>query len=391
MDLKGLTKLTHTLRVAMLAAIIGVVNSCSTPVDPISRATPPLETGESTLLITTQRTDGQTLTDYTVNVNGPVPFTGTVNAESFVLENITDGTYTVTVSKTGFIGQTKSITITVPTDNTADNAEAIDLFMTQSSTPVTVDNATGGTVSVPAVGSGTGGIGTTTASLNIPAGAITGTGTTDISVTAVPEDPENLQTSTNGTAVTSFVFEPDGLTFSSPVTVTIPLDATELVGTNSVLEYVNANGQPTGETVPVTIASDGSTGTAQITHFSVWRLVHAITVDVNLNVPRNERTYISDCSAGLNETFTISGSVGKLYGDYFSIPTSRRTVTVNANVVQSGSAFTEQTGTVSVRVFSYTITKRGTSEVLETSGSIPRSKRSYSVTYSNQSCHDSGG
>lgn len=259
-----------SIKVMLAVFLIG----CSSSLDPILRDIPPLPDGSKILTITTTSTrSGGTLSEYQLTVQAPDgSFTDlSLSEASTEILGATSGTYTITATKSGYITSTKQISLSVPAD--ADDIFGFEAFMflTQANPSVSIDNAAGGEIVVPAVGNNGSGPGSATTKITIPAGAVAGAGSTDYTITAVPRDPADFS---NGASPYTYIFEPSGLVFVTPITVEIPLNLpAELLGVPATFDFV---GSP-AESLPIDISADGAIGTVQISHFSTYVLSFAIT------------------------------------------------------------------------------------------------------------------
>ena len=371
--------------IASIAALI-IFIACKRTIGGIDRDTPPLPSGNQYISLAVATTDGSALPSYTVSITAPDGSTSTESGSEpeFIIDPITSGTYSISISTDAgtHIGQTKEIITNVPADNSADYAVGTDFYLTVKNAPVSIDNAAGGSINVPAMGTGAGGLGSAPTTITIPPGAISGSGSTSISVTPTPSDGT---TSNNGMRGVQFHFEPDGLTFNTPITIEMPLGLPQSAVSNGaqvVFEYED------GETQPVNLSANGQTGTTQISHFSTWTIV----LDIVLSVTNSTRSqsFTSTCGDGLDETFTFSGTYGPIFSSIFQIPTQYQTVTISGTVVKEPIAFFTLTGRTTAFTVNYTL-ETSSGSVLEQRSNIPFCSECYSVTYTSTECHDSGG
>jgi len=371
---------------SLFAMAIGGLISCSSPVDNILRNTPVAPVGNQTFTINALRTNGDPVTVFTLAVTGPdTSFTTEFTATPVILSNVTTGDYTVEISQTGFIGQTKTRTLNVPDDASTDFEASMNVNITKVNDPVAV-SAAASTVTVNPIGNGGTGAGSTATTVTIPAGAVQA-GTTSISITPIPADPEAPDVDTNGTVVLSYDMQPTGTQFDVPIVLTIPLDvpvALVNAGVEYFFEYTYADG--TQDIQPIVLSANGRTGTVSIDHFSTWKARSGFTIsETNRQVTRS---YIGECGADVSETYTRTGQLGGVYRAAYSLPASATNVSFSVNVSVNGVDLFQQTGTATQTVFDYTITNRS-GNVVERGNAIPR--RIGSATYSAAECHDSGG
>ncbi|WP_258102277.1 hypothetical protein [Marinoscillum pacificum] len=369
---------------SILALIIFI--ACKRTIGGIDRDTPPLPSGNQMISLQVATTDGSALPTYTVLVTTPDGSTNssTSGDPEFIIDPIISGTYTieVTTDAGGHIGQTKEIIANVPAEPSDDYVTGATFFLTTKNPAVTIDNAAGGTINVPAMGTGAGGIGSLPTTITIPPGALPGNGSTAISVTPTPSDGS---TSNNGIKGVEFHFEPTPLQFTTPITIEMPLGLSQTAvnsGAEVVFQYED------GETEPVTLSSDGQMGTTQISHFSTWTVV----LDMNLIITSNARsqTFSSICSEGLDESFTFSGSYGPIVSNLLQIPTQYQTVIINGTVVKEPIAYFRLSGTATAFTFGYRL-ETSNGNLLEQRNNIPLCSECYTTTYSSTECHDSGG
>jgi hypothetical protein len=302
---------------------------------------PPLEPGTQQIIITTERFNGQPVSGYDLSVTGVVSAAATLNSQVFVLDNVKTGQYTIRVSKSGFIGTTKVIDVVVPTDPTIDFRYRVNVQLTESNTPTVIDNATGGVIVVPPTNTGGSGIGSNPITVTIPPGAIPGGGNTSISITPVPIEPGSVPPvgPDGGTGGFVLVCEPEGLVFTQPITVNIPLDIplalAQTIDYTMVYKTGNAatgdlqfSTNPADEIV-MTVSPDGKTGTVAIPHFSAWQQVGGYTLEIEDGMTEFQQIDASlECGLGVAGTYSLTGVYESPYSDLFNIPQSELTFTI---------------------------------------------------------------
>jgi hypothetical protein len=282
--------LRKLLLIAVSLGILAGLSACKKDVSVLVFDTP-VGQGSASIVIKTTRTDGLSLSDYTLEISGPVSKTETVNGDTYTLENVVAGTYQVRASKSNFIGTVNTVIVgTIEEGKTI--AYNVNLSLTEKRAPVTINNATGGTITVPSANSGGTGIGGNSTTVVIPPNAIPGGGTTQISITPVPTNIINNQSSTptGGLAGFSFLMEPSGLVFAEPITLEIPMDLPANVA-QSVPFYMiyrsvdgNFSTDP-NDKVPVTVNAQGTSASVQISHFSEWVLGTDVEIIKGAAVP----------------------------------------------------------------------------------------------------------
>ncbi len=372
----------------MVISIVSTV-CCKKAIGEIERDSPPLPSGNQYLLVTAFTTDNSAIPAYSLEIQTP---DGSVTNQSntgaeFIVDPLNTGTYTITITADGYIGQTKSVDVIVPASKSDDYLVGLDLTLTKKNPPVTINNAAGGIINVAPMGTGAGGMGSSTTKVTIPPGAISGAGSTDISITPVPSTQE---TSGSGLEGVTFVFDPD-LTFTTPVTVEMPLGFPPSVAQNNVplvFEEQVDNGEVPDEE-PITLSANGATGTVQMDHFSSWTIVLGVTLEVSLGT-RQVTAQSLACSDPLNKPFTFTGSYGPILSNLFQIPAQLRTVTINGTFSKSQVLYFRVSGEATAAMTNYQLLLPS-NVVLEERNNIPVCQSCYSVKYTSQECHDSGG
>ena len=370
--------------ISILALIMFI--ACKRTIGGIDRDTPPLPSGNQYIALELVTTDGSALPTYTVLVTAPDGSTSSSTASDpeFKIDPITSGTYTIEVTTDAgtHIGQTKEITANVPAEVSDDYVTGDVFFLTTKNPPVPVEHVVGATINVPAMGTGAGGLGSSPTTVTIPPGALEGIGVTDISITPVPSSGGS---SANGMNGVEFVFEPDGTTFTEPITIDMPLGLSSSVvnsGADILFQYED------GETQPITLSADGSTGTTQIDHFSTWTIILGTRLQITSSTPT--RTFTSVCSEGLDESFTFTGSYGPILANILQIPTGLQTVTINGTVIKEPIQYFFLNGRAAAFAFNYRLESLS-GGLIESRNNIPLCTNCYSVTYTSTECHDSGG
>jgi hypothetical protein len=309
--------LRKLLLIVVSVGILAGLTACKKNVSVLVFDTP-VEQGSASIVIKTTRTDGLSLSDYTLEITGPVSKTETLNGDTYTLENAVAGTYEIRVSKTNFIGTLKTVIVGAIEDNKTVTYN-VTLSMTEKRAPVTVNNATGGTITIPpANNSGGSGVGGTAATLVIPPGSIPGGGTTQISITPVPTSViDNPQSSvpSGGLGGFSFLMEPSGLVFEEPVTLNFTMDLPATVAQNVPFFMIyrlpdgNFSTDPIDK-VPVSFDDQGTLASVQISHFSEW----VVGADFEMRslplVQKFKTLQASNCEQDFSEYFTETAMDG---------------------------------------------------------------------------------
>lgn len=352
----------------------------------------PVEQGSSKLIVTVTRLDGITVSDFTLEITGAITLNQAVTGNTYTLDNAAPGTYNVKVSRNNFIGAASTVVITQPAAGEKKVYNAA-LNITEKRAPVTINNATGGTITVPPTNTGGSGIGSIPATIVIPPGAIPGGGTTQITITPVPTVIVGNQptTPTAGLAGFSFVCEPAGLVFAEPITLTFPLGVPASIANTVPMRmlYRNAAGQFStnpADIIPVSVTNSGQTGNVAITHFSEWVLSIDATLTVSPPQPQTFNYGASACGAAFNQTFTRTGTPGPVVTAMGG--TSANPVTISAQISYPAVPSNNYRPAVNFFQQTYTLRNTSTNAVIETytlpAGPITSTPKS---TF----CHNSGG
>jgi hypothetical protein len=386
MKVTGL-KIKYTIIATLAFGLLNIM-SCK-EIGGVTREKPPLPDGIRFIEISVSTTDGSAMPSYVATVTNPDgskqdPLTS--NEPVFVVEDINNGTYSIAFTSDTHIGRVVEVDVALPAVYSDDYSTGDQIFLTKKNAPVVIDNQAGGTINVPPMGTGAGGLGSQSVTVTIPPGALEGTGTTSISVTPSPSTQDLSSTSAgNSLSGVEFTFEPEGLTFSAPITIGLPLDfpaALASVPTNFVYEA-------TGETVPVAMSADGKTGTVQIDHFSVW----TVKVDAKLTIsevePKLTITYNGGCNEGLNEPISYTGSWGPIVANILQLPRNASTITVNGFFIKEALAGQRQSGIATIKTRLYTLATLGGSRLEVNNKLIPLCNKCLSITYSSDECHTS--
>jgi len=382
--------LRKLLLIVVSVSILAGLSACKKNVSVLVFDTP-VEQGSASIVIKTTRTDGLSISDYTLEITGPVSKTETVSGDTYTLENVVAGTYQVKASKTNFIGTVKTVTVGAIEDNKT-MTYTLGLSLTEKRAPVTVDNTTGGTITVPAANTSAPGVAGNTATVVIPPGAIPGGGTTQITITPVPTAViDNPQSSvpTGGLGGFYFVMEPSGLVFEEPLTLTFEMDIPGKVAQNIefFMIYRLADGTYStdpNDKVPVSFNDQGTLASVQISHFSDWVLganCELVQVeDYGVTVPITK----SLCGGGINETWSITGTYGPIYSTLSGLPG----ITLIEDIVFPAIPFIEYSPTVFYYEAKYEL--RNTDGTAIESFTLPENTPVV-VQSGASTCHNSGG
>jgi len=383
--------LRKLLLIVVSLGILAGLSACKKNVSVLVFDTP-VEQGSASIVIKTTRTDGLSLSGYTLEITGPVSKTETVNSDTYTLENAVAGTYQVRASKTNFIGTVNTVTVLAIEDGKT-FAYNVNLSLTEKRAPVTINNATGGTITVPSANSGGTGIGGNSTTVVIPPNAIPGGGTTQISITPIPTNVTNNQatTPTGGLAGFSFLMEPSGLVFLEPITLNIPLDIPANVSQNVPFFMIyrlpdgNFSTDP-NDKVPVTVNAQGTSASVQISHFSEWvlgtnvEIIESTPVQVVFTYPA------TTCQGSFSQVFIRTALMGPVTSSISGI--GQTTFSVEASIQYPAKPNTTYRPVVSYFERTYTLRNLDNGTDIE-SYTLPQGPIS---SVSGESfCHNSGG
>ena len=314
---------------------VSTFTSCKKNIGPDNPEAPPVLDGTRQIVINAKQFNLQSISDYTLKITGPENSTVNPSGQSYVLSNIKNGNYTISLSKNGYIGMTKVVHVELPTDNTVTWKYSVDLYLVKKSTPVAINNATGGTITLPATGMGPNGTNGKPTIITIPAGAISGTGTTEIAVTLIPVDPSAAfsQTVNGGTGSVSFYCEPEGLTFNVPVTISIPMDIPASIATAVPYHFARKSGNVStgdlsfsGEQFLMNVNPDGSTADVQIIKCSYWQVVGDYTISETTSFSNYLVAGSSQFGTSLTGVYTTTGTYGSVYCSLLDLPIHQVTI-----------------------------------------------------------------
>lgn len=391
------TRLTRYLSILLLVAVFG----CSENVDTITYETPQVTVeGERELTIEVVDEEEATVSDYDITIEGPTSVSESgVGSSQYTFTDLQTGTYTITITKSGYIDAETEEDVELPEDAASGFTSELQLVLTEKSPPVTVDNSQETTVeTAPSRNPGEEGL---TTSLEIPAGTfpddvVEEDGTVDLTVTR--STPNSFMQSEEGTVDDVILFEPEGTELNNPIQVSIPVVVPEeLAGS---IEYVLMPGNiqvelsETGESALV------STGVAQFNAVKQANgeieLLNQYRLVANVQVNQSGATYTSP------EVIGTSGCGEALGPIEYSVE-----ITPPGQIIQrfkKGFAKNSRTFTRSSREYSgvdgikhtlraqhkqitITVSNNGGGDVSTETVNLPAIK----FIHSESSCHNSGG
>lgn len=378
---------------------------CSKNVGPIDRDDLILPDGDRTLVIKTVNSKaGEALGTYQLEIQSSSG-TQTVSptAETYTLSTLVNGLYTITSSKDGFKGQKVEFNVVLPADRTSDYSAELELKLTKLTPPVIINIETGGVVEAPPIGDTDTGTGSNTATLTVPpnvftapAGSVVSFSFTQLPPATTSSNPSGMKTAAAyGTPTSSIelsVYINDVLTYIdfSPNALLMEMDLgfTDALINNGIaarLYALDDNDNITDEYSDFTQNEDGK-WEALISHTGTWQVVE--NWKATFSTGTYSKTYSSTCSDPLNENFSYSKAYGVEYSARMHIV--NRTVTVTKVIQEPAAQWFTRTAVITVPTKSYVMKITGGNDIESVSG-IPQSALSYSVAYSADECHDSGG
>jgi len=302
----------------LVGASIFAINSCKKNVGPTDLLAQPIVVPTSSIVVSVfNSATTDTLTGSTVTVSGPSSLTATVVGKKYVVSNVkVSGAYTLTVTNTGFLPESKVINVNVL--GNVSTLYSADIQLTQSAAPVTVVGAKGGVIPVKySLGSSVG-VGqvvmqkattitqsdnTTVASVSIAATNIPLAQKFDPATGAYSTD---IPTSGTAKALKTIDFQPSGLKFSKPLRVAlyvgdifVGLDAATIATLKNNFTFEN-----NGTVLPVVAwSAAGDSAYFDVPHFSRWEFKVGIVInDVNTYFTV-AFTSNAPCNADLNQSF----------------------------------------------------------------------------------------
>jgi hypothetical protein len=183
---------------------------------------------------------------------------------SFDASNISESTLYVGAGKDGYAYGTRTAMLS----KTANSASVSDILLTKltvATTTITVVG--GGSTSTPNDQS----IANQPLTVQVPANAVSSG--LQLSVSSIPAGQLPQPTNTSQVILSAGQFGPAGTQFSQPVTITFPLPYYRTPGTIYPLMVLNAEtGTYSNSGFSATVNADGTTASAQVTHFTTYVL-----------------------------------------------------------------------------------------------------------------------
>ncbi|MHB8931104.1 MAG: hypothetical protein ACYC5R_10965 [Melioribacteraceae bacterium] len=251
------------------------------------------QTGISGATVKFVRTDGVILATSLSDNNGKF---------SYDASNITDNSLSVNATKDGY-----SFGSRVAILNKASNSAIVsDILLTKlqvASTTVTV--ATGGNASA----TNTQSVSNQPLTVQVPSNAVSSN--VQLTVSSIPAGQVPRSTTANTAVVSAGQFGPSGTQFSQPVTISFPLPYSRTPGTTfSLMQLNESTGTYTNSGFTATVNADGTSASAQVTHFTTYTLQEGVTL--TLNTPSSSTAnefYVALTSGSTTKTLSTVNAI----------------------------------------------------------------------------------
>jgi hypothetical protein len=385
----------------LLVLLLGVflLSKCDDPVGIITYEQPEAPNGKREWVIRVADDKGVPINGYSLKITGPTSVDVNVSGTEYIFTNLATGTYRIQVSKTGFIGNTLEVSISLPSDLKLGFLASNQVNITALAPPIAINNATGGTVTTP--GSTASGPRSQPTSITIPPGAFGSSGTTNISLTRRPPSPV---TSTNSSKIDPdyltnltripldvVIFDTPGITSFSAITLGFPMGIPTSIR-NATYDFVVMSGslttgvfEPTAESIRMTVTESGGLAVS-ITKPGIYRIY--ANLGLSSTSTQSSPFTIGTTACGVGGNFTVTSPTAPALGPILSflgvVPSSVQvSSTLNLDAVAGASIRVQGIyNYLDYRVLS------STGATLETYR-YPLSQVSVATTITN--CHNSGG
>ncbi|MCX6171174.1 MAG: hypothetical protein NTX65_17715 [Ignavibacteriales bacterium] len=192
---------------------------------------------------------------------------------SYDASAITDNSLSVNATKDGYSFGSRIATL----NKVANSAIVSDILLTKlqvASTTVTV--ATGGNAST----TNTQSVSNQPLTVQVPSNAVSSN--VQLTVSSIPAGQIPRPTAANTSIVSAGQFGPSGTQFSQPVTISFPLPYSRTPGTTfSLMQLNESTGAYTNSGFTATVNADGTSASAQVTHFTTYTLQEGVTLTLN--------------------------------------------------------------------------------------------------------------
>lgn len=322
---------------AVLVVAIGILGSCrknSGTTDLV--IVPPVVPGVRQLSVSVLNSlNNDSLTGYTLSLKTPTAeINMTVAGKRFVVANPVAGAYTITASLNGFVTNTKTFSVVLPTQITASLYVDESIFLTKTAPVVVVTTTASATVTVKEDAEVPASL--VVAVVSIPAGTVftmpdnSKPVSVNVSVTNIPTPVSEIPTvivagvAEKQAAPVQVVIgdklpmkvldlQPEGLTFDKPMVIELSIGdcypksmtVAEKTAkqTDLTLNYIRKD-KTVEKVVPDHFSADRNTVYFKITHFSEWFMTNnnvTVTEVGNSLSPLQEKT--AGCGVPLSGTF----------------------------------------------------------------------------------------
>lgn len=292
------------------------------------------QAGISGATVKVVRTDGTVLITLLSDNNGKF---------SYDASNVPDNSLNVTATKAGYSFGSRIASL----NKASNSAITSDILLTKlqvASTTVTV--AAGGNTST----TNTQSVSNQPLSVQVPANAVSFN--VQLSVSSIPAGQVPRSATVNTAIVSAGQFEPSGTQFLKPITITFPLPYPRTAGTTFALMRLNeTTGAYTNSGFTATVNADGTSASAQVTHFTIYTLQEGVTLTLNTPSSSNANEfYVALTSGSTSRTLSTvnaialsgTGSVNELWLKdeiasrlSFSIGSTSQTLTFNITALPS--------------------------------------------------------
>lgn len=243
---------------------------------------------------------------FSVTITTPTStVTQVATGNTYVLKDIVAGTYTVVVTKTGYVNsEAKTYSVTLPSDPKVSLVVTASIPLTKTAAPVTVTGSSGGVIAVKEnseVASSATVVNATVAPATVftladgtkPASVAISVSNVPVNASVAPVINAQIQLSTGVEVIQNQIplqkldLQPSGLQLSVPMTIdiyigdtyptTMPVAEKTARQNGLSLNYVKADGT-VEKVLPDHFSTDRNTVFYKITHFSQWNLTSGQTM-----------------------------------------------------------------------------------------------------------------
>jgi len=389
----------------LLLAMV-MVSSCSDPVGTITLESPEIPDGARELVIRATDSKGASISGFNLQITGPTTANATVSGAEYVFTNLASGLYTIVITKSGYVGDSFQLPVVLPTNPKVDFKASAVVKATQLTPPVPISNATGGTVQSP--GPSNTGPRSQPTQVSIPAGAIPGAGTTQVSVTQTAPVPitqtsqplkaapgNSVENTISPIPLDRFIFSftnngSEVTAFTQPVEIGIPMGVPQTIR-NEQFSFVLMSGSgsgatPTTESRPIVINASTGNATTTILKPGTYR-VYA-TLGLTATTAQSDPYVIGIANCGVGRLFTFSSPAAPTLGSVMAFLGVVPAATTASGTVDAKPVVNKQAWLRGVSRFTdYRVNRPGGTQ-LETYR-FPLAEVTTTLEFND--CHDGGG